>query len=161
MAQLGGAETVEGTYAVAITGTVPEDFVKKIKARYDAPIHYAMMMGNDAFSVVKNAVELAQSLDPVAVKDALKKTNYDGLQASGIKFEDFDGYRNQARWAPFIAKWVNGKLVVTWTSEGAVAGSTTVKTETRWLSADGNEMSVETARANKPPMVLVYDKQKK
>lgn len=63
--------------------------------------------------------------------------------------------------AQTVAKWADGKLVVTWTSEGAVAGSQTVKTETRWLSADGNEMSVETARANKPAMVLVYDKQKK
>ena len=63
--------------------------------------------------------------------------------------------------AQTVAKWMDGKLVVTWTGEGAVAGSQTVKTETRSLSADGNEMSVETARANKPPMVLVYDKQKK
>jgi hypothetical protein len=62
--------------------------------------------------------------------------------------------------AQTVARWAGGKLVVTWTSEGAVAGSKTVKTETRWLSADGNEMSVETMRANKPPMVLVYDKQK-
>lgn len=62
--------------------------------------------------------------------------------------------------AQTVAKWADGKLVVTWTSEGAVAGSKTVKTETRWLSADGNEMSVQTVRANKPPMVLVYDKQK-
>lgn len=62
--------------------------------------------------------------------------------------------------AQTIAKWVDGTLVVTWTSEGAVAGSKTVKTETRSLSADGKEMSVETARANKPPMVLVYDKKK-
>ena len=62
--------------------------------------------------------------------------------------------------AQTVAKWADGKLVVTWTSEGAVAGSPTVKTETRWLSADGKEMSVETARANKPAMVLVYDKKK-
>ena len=62
--------------------------------------------------------------------------------------------------AQTVAKWADGKLVVSWTSEGAVAGSTTVKTETRWLSADGKEMSVETARANKPAMVLVYDKKK-
>ena len=60
--------------------------------------------------------------------------------------------------AQTVAHWADGKLVVTWTSEGAVAGSQTVKTETRWLSADGREMSVETARANKPPMVFVYDK---
>lgn len=62
--------------------------------------------------------------------------------------------------AQTVAKWVDGKLVVTWSSEGAVAGSTNVKTETRWLSADGKEMSVETVRANKPAMVLVYDKKK-
>jgi len=60
--------------------------------------------------------------------------------------------------AETVARWDNGKLVVTWTSEGAVAGSKTVKTETRTLSADGKSMTVENVRAGKDPMELVYDR---
>lgn len=60
--------------------------------------------------------------------------------------------------AETVARWDNGKLVVTWTAEGAVAGSKTVKTETRTLSADGKSMAVENVRAGKDPMELVYDR---
>ena len=60
--------------------------------------------------------------------------------------------------AETVARWDNGKLVVTWTSEGAVAGSRTVKTETRTLSADGKSMTVENVRAGKDTMELVYDR---
>ena len=49
--------------------------------------------------------------------------------------------------AETVAKWDGGKLVVTWTSEGAVAGTKTVKTETRALRADGKTMTVESSRA--------------
>ena len=60
--------------------------------------------------------------------------------------------------AETVARWDNGRLVVTWTSEGAVAGSRTVKTETRTLSVDGKSMAVENARAGKDTMELVYDR---
>jgi hypothetical protein len=57
-----------------------------------------------------------------------------------------------------VAKWDGGKLVVTWTSEGAVAGTKNVKTETRSLSADGKTMNVTSQRGPNPPMELVYEK---
>ena len=57
-----------------------------------------------------------------------------------------------------VAKWDGGKLVVTWTSEGAVAGTKNVKTETRSLSADGKTMNVTSQRGTNPPMELVYEK---
>lgn len=60
--------------------------------------------------------------------------------------------------ADTVAKWDGGKLVVSWTSEGAVAGSKVVKTETRSLSADGKEMTVETSRSGKDPIQMVYEK---
>ena len=60
--------------------------------------------------------------------------------------------------AETVAKWDGPKLVVTWTTEGAVAGSKVVKTETRTLSADGRTMTVVTERPNKEPMELVYEK---
>ena len=112
---------------------------------------------------VDETIVVTQSADKLVVdftskfmlKTTRRQVSYD-LKGGPVPNEGAMGDKAQT-----VAKWVNGKLVVTWTSEGAVAGSTTVKTETRWLSADGNEMSVETVRANKPPMVLVYDKQKK
>lgn len=60
--------------------------------------------------------------------------------------------------AETVAKWDAGKLVVTWTSEGAVAGTKTVKTETRSLSADGKTMTVVSQRGTNAPMELVYEK---
>lgn len=57
-----------------------------------------------------------------------------------------------------VAKWVDGKLVVVWTLEGAVAGTRTVRTETRSLSADGKTMTVEQVRGANPAIVMVYEK---
>jgi hypothetical protein len=39
--------------------------------------------------------------------------------------------------AETLAKWDGSKLVVTWTTEGAVAGTKNVRTETRTLGAGG------------------------
>ncbi|MCL4792325.1 MAG: hypothetical protein KJ040_09780 [Gammaproteobacteria bacterium] len=111
---------------------------------------------------VDETVVVTQSADKLVIdftskfmmKTTKRQVSYD-LKGGPVPNEGAMGDKAQT-----VAKWADGTLVVTWTSEGAVAGSKTVKTETRWLSADGTEMSVETARANKPPMVLVYDKKK-
>jgi len=58
-----------------------------------------------------------------------------------------------------VARWQDGKLVVTWTADGAVAGTRVVRTETRSLSADGKTMTVESVRGNNPPIVMVFEKQ--
>src|SRR2546426_8808608 len=42
-----------------------------------------------------------------------------------------------------VAEWMDGKLVATWTRDGAVAGTKSVMTETRTLSGDGKTMTVE------------------
>jgi hypothetical protein len=57
-----------------------------------------------------------------------------------------------------VSKWIDDTLVTTWTSEGAVAGTQAVRTETRSLSEDADEMTVATARGDNPAMVLVYEK---
>jgi hypothetical protein len=58
-----------------------------------------------------------------------------------------------------VSTWDGVRLVTTWTSEGAIAGTTVVKTETRWLSDDGKSMSVESSRGDRPSMIMVYDRQ--
>jgi hypothetical protein len=57
-----------------------------------------------------------------------------------------------------VSKWDGNTLITTWTSEGAIAGSQVVRTETRSLSADGRTMTVETVRGSSPPVVMVFEK---
>lgn len=107
---LAGAKAAEGTYAVALWGAVPEDFAKQVKERFNAPMHYAIIFGYDALHVAVNAIQKAQSLDPVKIRDALKQTDYAGLQGR-IQFFDFDGYKNQGKAAPSLIQWKNGERV--------------------------------------------------
>ncbi len=60
--------------------------------------------------------------------------------------------------AETVATWDGGKLVVTWTTEGAVAGTRNVRTETRSLSADGRTMTVESVRGAGKRVVMVFGK---
>lgn len=63
--------------------------------------------------------------------------------------------------ADTVAKWDAGRLIVTWTSPGSVAGSVNTRTETRSLSADGRTMSVTSVRSGgtAKPVTMVYDRQ--
>lgn len=109
--ELAGPEAVEGTYAIALWGGVDPGFAKRVRDRFNAPMHYAIIFGYDALHVMAKAIESAQSLDSVKIKDALKRTDYQGLEGH-IKFEDFEGYRNQGRFVPSIVKWVSGQRTV-------------------------------------------------
>jgi branched-chain amino acid transport system substrate-binding protein len=109
--ELAGPEAVEGTYAIALWGAADPDFAKRVKDRFNAPMHYAIIFGYDALHVMARAIESAQSLDSVKIKDALKRTDYQGLEGH-VKFEDFEGYRNQGRFQPHIVKWTGGQRTV-------------------------------------------------
>jgi len=110
LVKLAGAEAVEGTYSVALWGSVPADFEKRVEDKFNAPMHYAIIFGYDALMVLRDAINRAQSLDPVAIKDALKKTDYPGLEGR-IKFETFENYRNQGRYTPSFIKWEKGQRI--------------------------------------------------
>lgn len=58
-----------------------------------------------------------------------------------------------------VSKWVESELVTTWTSEGAIAGTTVLRTETRALVEDGQVMTVSTVRGEQPATVMVYERQ--
>jgi hypothetical protein len=81
-----------------------------------------------------------------------RQVNYD-LSGKAVVNEGAMGEK-----AETVARWDGDKLVVTWTSEGAVAGTKVVRTETRWLSTDGKTMTVVSQRPNKEPMEMVYEK---
>lgn len=53
--------------------------------------------------------------------------------------------------------WDGPALVTTWTTPGAVPGSTHKSTETYSLSA-GQTLTVRTARTGRPDIVMVYDR---
>src|SRR5260370_18339188 len=57
-----------------------------------------------------------------------------------------------------VSKWDGSKLVTTWTSAGAVAGSKVVRTETRSLSTAGKTMTVESAPGTSARPVMIYNK---
>ena len=59
-----------------------------------------------------------------------------------------------------VTNWDGNKLVTTWTSQGAVADSKVVRTETRSLSVDGKIMTVESVRGSNPPVVLIFEKKR-
>ena len=87
------------------------------------------------------------------MKTSHRQVNYDLTGKTSIPNEGPMGDK-----AETLAKWDGNRLVVTWTAEGAVAGTKPVKTEIRTLSADGRTMTVRTERAGKDPMELVYEK---
>lgn len=105
-----GKDAVDGTYAISLWGKVPHEFSKRVKDSFNKPMHYAIIFGYDAMHVLAMAIETAQSLDPVKIKDALKKTDYSALEGH-IRFKNFDGYQNQSKFTPSMIRWENGKRV--------------------------------------------------
>lgn len=105
LVKLAGAEVVEGSYAISLWGAVPAEFEKRVWDKFDAPMHYAIIFGYDALRVVAKAIESAQSLDPVKIKDAMKKVEFQGLEGY-IKFENFGKYKNQGRYSPRVIQWM-------------------------------------------------------
>lgn len=105
------ADVLEGTYAIALYGEAPADLEQEVAARFDAPLHYAIIFAYDAIHVMTDAIERAQSLDSTDIRDALKEGTYDTL-AGFTEFRDFDGYQNQGFYVPYLVKWENGEMVV-------------------------------------------------
>ena len=80
------------------------------------------------------------------------ETRYD-LAGTSVPNESLMGEK-----ARTTSRWSGTKLITVWETDGAVAGTKVVRTETRYLSNDGKTMYVESARANKDPMVIVFDR---
>jgi len=111
-----GPEMVEGTYAWAVWGEVPGQLVRRVKKKFNAPMHYGIVYGYDSLQVIARAIELAQSVDPVKIRDAMEKLDFQGLSGH-VKFENFDApngrhYEHQVKQPPLLIKWVNGQRQV-------------------------------------------------
>ena len=105
---LAGPDAVEGTYAISLWGKVPPEFSERVRKSFNKPMHYAIIFGYDAMRILAVAIESAQSLDPIKIKDALKKIDYRALEGQ-VRFKNFDGYKNQSKFTPSMIRWKNGK----------------------------------------------------
>ncbi|MBW2613093.1 MAG: ABC transporter substrate-binding protein [Deltaproteobacteria bacterium] len=105
-----GKDAVDGTYAISLWGKIPHEFSGRVKDSFNKPMHYAIIFGYDAMHVLARAIETAQSLDPVKIKNALQKTDYRALEGR-IRFKNFDGYKNQSKFTPSMIRWKNGERV--------------------------------------------------
>lgn len=95
--------------------------------------------------------------------DVDARTSFQGQESTMTTHYDLNGkaVTNQSPMAgpsETVSKWQDGKIVTTWTSQGAVAGSQVVRLETRSLSSDGKTMKMESVRGSNPPVVMVFDK---
>lgn len=113
-------------------------------------------------AAVQETITVAQTADKLTVEhaatfqgDTTKRTvNYDLTGKPVMNPAAMGGD------AETVAKWDGDKLVATWTSEGAIAGTKVTRSETWSLAADGQSLSVESARSNRPNMIMVYEKKK-
>lgn len=95
--------------------------------------------------------------------DVITETTFQGNNQQTTTHYDLNG-KATANDSPMagpsetVSKWAGEKLVTTWTSAGAVAGTKAVRTEIWSLSPDGKTMTVESVRGANPPVVMVFDK---
>lgn len=111
-------------------------------------------------AAVQETVVIRQTADTLTIESAstfqgntTKRTTTYDLRGGPVQNEGAMGGS-----AETVAKWDGGKLVVSWTSEGAIAGTKVVRTETRSLAADGKTMTVVSQRGDNPAMEMVYEK---
>jgi hypothetical protein len=86
-------------------------------------------------------------------QESTRDTRYD-LSGKPMSNQNFMGEN-----AETVTRWLGEKLVTTWKTEGAVAGTTVIRTETRSLSSDGKTMTLESVRGSNPAVVMVFDRQ--
>ena len=105
---------------------------------------------------------ITQSADTLTVRDKstmmgktqTQETRY-ALNGSEVANTSYMG--DPAR---TVSHWDGRKLVTVWSSEGAVAGTTKQRTETRSLSDDGGTMLVESVSSGRPPIVFAFERKK-
>jgi PadR family transcriptional regulator len=112
-------------------------------------------------TALKDTVTISQTTKELVIhdtssfqgRDNTRELRYD-LTGKAVANDGPMGDHNET-----VAKWVDGKIVATWTRDGAVAGTKSVMTETRSLSADGKTMTLESVRGESPAVVMVFEKQ--
>ena len=95
----------------------------------------------ETLTVVQTAEQLTVDFtDVFQGKTSTRQVTYD---LDGKPVENFAAMGDRSE---TVSRWVDSQLTTTWTSEGAIAGTEVVRTETRAVSGDGSTMTVTTAR---------------
>lgn len=144
------------TVGVAHAASVPADFSGKWRFAPERGKNLGMM-GSMAIQTV-----ITQSIVQIVVDD---NSVFNGQSDTQRTVYDLTGNAAQNR-SPMAgpsttrSHWDGKQLVTEWESAGAIAGTVTKRIEKRYLSADGNTMIVESSRAGKEPIVMVFLKGK-
>jgi hypothetical protein len=112
-------------------------------------------------AAIEETLVIAQTAEQMVVdftdvfrgKTSTRQVTYD---LSGAPVNNFAAMGDPSE---TTSEWVDGKLVTMWSSEGAIAGTRVVRSETRALTDEGQVMTVTTVRGESPTMMLVYEKQ--
>jgi hypothetical protein len=113
-------------------------------------------------AATKVTLVIAQTANALAIKET---STFQGKSTDRVVGYDLSGkpVTNQAPMGgadETTARWDDGRLVVTWTGAGTLAGTKVVRTETRSLSADGRSMSVEMVYGEGPAVIMVFARRK-
>lgn len=111
-----------------------------------------MMANMKLTAVIKQTASELVITDKVAGRGAPLETRLDLTGAPVVNQTPMEGK------AETVTTWSGSRLVTTWTSEGSVAGTKSVRTESRSLSPDGRLLTVESVRGKNPPIVMVYER---
>lgn len=111
-------------------------------------------------SAMDYASDIKQTGDALTVKDTTQMMGQTQTQEShfalnGTSMPNVSYMGDQAH---TTTHWDGAKLVTMWTSPGAVAGTNSIRTETRYLSEDGKTMTVESTNGSKAPIVFTFDR---
>ncbi|KAA6465321.1 hypothetical protein DYQ86_05105 [Acidobacteria bacterium AB60] len=150
------AMAVLGTAVATMAATPPTDFsgIWEFDAAQSKNVG---MMGQ-----AKITTTITQSKTEVIVDDASVFNGEAGQQHTVYDLEGKPTPNTLVMAGPATARshWDGTRLVTEWESAGSIAGTTVKRTETRYLSADGRTMFVESSRAGREPMVMVFDREK-
>ena len=79
---------VMAPYVPSVPGMRNEEFVKKYRSRAKEDPDKYSLAGYDVVYIIAQAIERAKSTEPAKIREALEKTNYDGV-ISKYDFDDF------------------------------------------------------------------------
>jgi len=97
---------VMAPYVPSVPGKRNEDFIKKYRARAKEDPDKYSLAGYDVVYIIAQAIERAKSTDPAKIREALEKTNYEGV----VSKYDFDEL-HKAHTDLFLVQMKNGKPV--------------------------------------------------
>jgi branched-chain amino acid transport system substrate-binding protein len=97
---------VMAPYVPSVPGKKNEDFIKKYRARAKEDPDKYSLAGYDVVYIIAQAIERAKSTEPAKIREALEKTNYEGV----VSKYDFDNL-HQAHTDLFLVQMKKGKPV--------------------------------------------------